>query len=113
MKRMMEEGITFTLYSPDQAEPLERTIPFDPIPRIIPRDEWLKLEKGLQQRVKALNLFLKDIYHDQNILKDGIIPRKMATSVLLFPPADDAAADMPEMMLYVTVLEYLLIVMTW
>ncbi|MDQ0873604.1 putative circularly permuted ATP-grasp superfamily protein [Paenibacillus sp. V4I3] len=86
MKRMMEEGITFTLYSPDQAEALERTIPFDPIPRIIPRDEWLKLERGLQQRVKALNLFLKDIYHDQCILKEGIIPRKMVLSNCYFRP---------------------------
>lgn len=74
MKRMMEEGITFTLYSPDQTEALERTLPFDPIPRIIPQEEWIKLERGLKQRVKALNLFLKDIYHEQSILRDGIIP---------------------------------------
>ncbi|MFD0692636.1 circularly permuted type 2 ATP-grasp protein [Paenibacillus sp. GCM10027628] len=86
MKRMMEEGITFTLYSPDQAEALERTIPFDPIPRIIPQEEWLKLERGLQQRVKALNLFIKDIYHNQDILKEGIIPRKMVLSNRYFRP---------------------------
>ncbi|MEW9698175.1 circularly permuted type 2 ATP-grasp protein [Paenibacillus sp. SI8] len=86
MKRMMEEGITFTLYSPDQTEALERTIPFDPIPRIIPKDEWLKLERGLRQRVKALNLFLKDIYHNQEILKEGIIPRKMVLANRYFRP---------------------------
>jgi uncharacterized circularly permuted ATP-grasp superfamily protein len=86
MKRMMEEGITFTLYSPDQSEALERTLPFDPIPRIIPQSEWTLLEKGLQQRVKALNLFIKDIYHQQNILKDGIVPRKMVISNRYFRP---------------------------
>jgi uncharacterized circularly permuted ATP-grasp superfamily protein len=86
MKRMMEEGITFSLYSPDQTEALERTIPFDPIPRIIPKEEWLKLERGLRQRVKALNMFLKDIYHDQEILKEGIIPRKMVLSNRYFRP---------------------------
>ncbi|MBD0382608.1 circularly permuted type 2 ATP-grasp protein [Paenibacillus sedimenti] len=86
MKRMMEEGITFTLYSPDQAEALERTIPFDPIPRIIPKEEWLRLERGLHQRVKALNMFIKDIYHNQEILKEGIIPRKMVLSNRYFRP---------------------------
>jgi uncharacterized circularly permuted ATP-grasp superfamily protein len=86
MKKMMEEGITFTLYNPDQSEPLERTLPFDPIPRIIPKEEWNQLERGLCQRVKALNMFIKDIYHDQVILKEGIIPRKMVLSNRYFRP---------------------------
>jgi len=65
-------GITFAVYG-DQAG-TERLIPFDIIPRIIPAAEWRKLEAGLKQRVRALNLFLNDIYHDQRILKEGIVP---------------------------------------
>ncbi|OGX68284.1 MAG: hypothetical protein A2189_01750, partial [Paenibacillus sp. RIFOXYA1_FULL_44_5] len=83
---MMEEGVTFTLYNPDQIQPLERTIPFDLIPRILPRDEWKTLEAGLQQRVKALNQFVYDVYHDQNIVHDGIIPRKMIVANRYFRP---------------------------
>jgi uncharacterized circularly permuted ATP-grasp superfamily protein len=74
-RRMMEEGITFTLYSPDQVEPLERTIPFDMVPRIITAEEWKRIERGLKQRVLALNLFNRDIYHGQRILRDGVVPR--------------------------------------
>jgi uncharacterized circularly permuted ATP-grasp superfamily protein len=65
-------GITFAVYGDDQGT--ERLIPFDIIPRIIPAAEWRKLEAGLRQRVKALNLFLHDIYHEQNIIKAGVIP---------------------------------------
>ena len=69
-------GITFAVYG-DKDETgagNERLIPFDLIPRIIPADEWREMEKGLRQRVTALNRFLHDIYHDQEILKAGIIP---------------------------------------
>ncbi len=65
-------GITFAVYG-DQAG-TERLIPFDIIPRIIPSQEWQQLELGLKQRVNAINLFLKDIYHKQYILKAGVIP---------------------------------------
>ncbi len=68
----MRAGITFTVYSDDQGT--ERIMPFDLIPRIIPNSEWNFLERGLKQRITALNLFLKDIYHEQKILKDGVIP---------------------------------------
>ncbi|WP_025691876.1 circularly permuted type 2 ATP-grasp protein [Paenibacillus zanthoxyli] len=85
-RRMMEEGITFTLYNPAQDQPMERTIPFDMIPRIIPKDEWEKLEAGIIQRVTALNLFVHDIYHEQYIIKDGIVPRKMVISNCYFRP---------------------------
>ncbi|MFD1774943.1 circularly permuted type 2 ATP-grasp protein [Paenibacillus rhizophilus] len=85
-RRMMEEGITFTLYNPAQDHPMERTIPFDMIPRIIPKDEWEKLEAGIIQRVTALNLFIHDIYHEQYIVKDGIVPRKMVISNCYFRP---------------------------
>lgn len=79
-QRMLEEGITFTLYSSNQLDPLERTIPFDYIPRVIPKQEWDVIEQGLLQRVKALNAFIYDIYHEQNIVADGIIPRIMILS---------------------------------
>ena len=65
-------GITFAVYGDDAGK--ERLIPFDIIPRVIDASEWAILEKGLVQRVTALNRFLHDIYHDQNILKAGIIP---------------------------------------
>lgn len=65
-------GITFTLYGDDQGT--ERLIPFDIIPRSIPRSEWCIVEQGCIQRVKALNMFLSDLYHDQRIIKAGIIP---------------------------------------
>jgi uncharacterized circularly permuted ATP-grasp superfamily protein len=65
-------GITFAVYGDDAGT--ERLIPFDIIPRIIPAKEWALLETGLVQRVKALNMFIHDVYHDQNIIKAGIIP---------------------------------------
>ncbi len=65
-------GITFAVYGDDAGT--ERLIPFDVIPRIIPQGEWAMLERGLKQRVRALNMFLTDIYHDQRIVAAGIIP---------------------------------------
>ncbi|MQR01934.1 circularly permuted type 2 ATP-grasp protein [Glaciimonas soli] len=65
-------GITFAVYGNDAGT--ERLIPFDIIPRIIHAAEWAELQTGLVQRVKALNMFLHDIYHDQNIVKANIIP---------------------------------------
>src|ERR1700728_4010305 len=67
------QGITFTVYSDGQGT--ERLFPFDLIPRILPRAEWDRIDRGLSQRVVALNLFLQDIYGKQSILKDGKIPR--------------------------------------
>lgn len=71
-------GITFAVYGEDAGT--ERLIPFDIVPRIIPAGEWLTLEQGLKQRVKALNLFLHDIYHGQSILKAGVIPSERVLS---------------------------------
>lgn len=68
----LRQGITFNVYG-DSAG-LEKIFPFDLIPRIIPAAEWDLLERGLAQRITALNLFLHDIYHGQKILKDGVIP---------------------------------------
>ena len=65
-------GITFAMYGEEAGQ--ERLIPFDIVPRIIPAHEWKRLADGLRQRVKALNAFLNDIYHDQEILKAGRIP---------------------------------------
>ena len=69
----LRQGITFNVYHDDRGT--ERIFPFDPIPRVMPADEWEHLEAGLTQRIVALNLFLHDIYHDQQILKDEVIPR--------------------------------------
>ncbi len=65
-------GITFAVYG--ETSGTERLIPFDIVPRIIPAAEWRTLERGLKQRVQALNLFLHDIYHEQSILKAGVVP---------------------------------------
>lgn len=65
-------GITFNVYGDEAGA--ERLIPFDLIPRILPSQEWQQLERGLRQRVAALNAFLQDIYHDGRIVREGIIP---------------------------------------
>ncbi|WP_028784203.1 circularly permuted type 2 ATP-grasp protein [Thalassobacillus devorans] len=71
----LRKGITFTVYSDSVGT--ERTMPFDFVPIIIPSQNWQRIERGMKQRVKALNLFLEDIYHDQEIINDGIIPREL------------------------------------
>jgi uncharacterized circularly permuted ATP-grasp superfamily protein len=68
----MSQGITFTVYN--SGEGIEKIFPFDIIPRIITADEWAFVEKGIKQRLTALNLFLKDVYSNQFIIKDGIVP---------------------------------------
>jgi uncharacterized circularly permuted ATP-grasp superfamily protein len=65
-------GITFAVYGDDAGT--ERLIPFDLIPRVIPSKEWTSLQKGLIQRVQALNMFIHDVYHKQNIIKAGVVP---------------------------------------
>jgi uncharacterized circularly permuted ATP-grasp superfamily protein len=65
-------GITFTVYSDSQA--IDRILPFDAIPRVLPADEWDRIERGVKQRVTAINLLLDDLYHDQKVLKDKIVP---------------------------------------
>lgn len=68
----MSQGVTFTVYNDNEG--IEKIFPFDIVPRIITSKEWGKIESGIKQRLKALNLFIKDIYNDQFIIKDGIIP---------------------------------------
>jgi len=70
------QGITFTVYT-EQEQGIERIFPFDLIPRIIPSDEWSFLERGLIQRVQALNEFLHDLYHEQRILRERLIPTEL------------------------------------
>ncbi len=68
----LRQGVTFNVYGDSAGT--EKIFPFDLLPRIIPAKEWAFLERGLIQRITALNLFLHDIYHEQKILKDGVIP---------------------------------------
>lgn len=77
-KLFMSQGITFTVYS--SGEGIEKIFPFDIIPRILEAEEWKHIEAGIKQRLKALNIFLKDIYNQQFIIKDGIIPAKLIYS---------------------------------
>ena len=83
-KALLQMGITFSVYGDEQGT--ERIFPFDIVPRIIPQNEWLKIESGLKQRIQALNLFIDDLYHDQKILKDGIIPKELVLSASGFRP---------------------------
>jgi uncharacterized circularly permuted ATP-grasp superfamily protein len=80
----LSQGITFTVYSGDEGT--ERIFPFDLIPRIVPAKEWDHIERGLAQRLTALNMFLHDIYHDQRIIKEKIIPAELIHSAKHFRP---------------------------
>jgi len=71
----LQQGITFTVYSDKQAT--ERIIPTDLLPRLVTAVEWERVDRGLKQRIRALNLFLRDIYTDGRVLKDGVVPRPM------------------------------------
>lgn len=72
-------GITFNVYDQGE-EALERILPFDIIPRVVEARDWDRIERGLKQRTVALNLFIQDIYSDQKILKDGVLPRETLES---------------------------------
>ncbi|MDD5199058.1 MAG: circularly permuted type 2 ATP-grasp protein [Terrimicrobiaceae bacterium] len=80
----LSQGITFTVYSGDEGT--ERIFPFDLIPRIVPADEWAHIERGLAQRLTALNMFLHDVYHEQHIIKEGIVPGEIVRSAKHFRP---------------------------
>ncbi len=72
---MRQDGVGFTVYRAEEG--IERVWPMDPVPRIIPADEWQQIEAGLVQRITALNLFLWDIYHEQHILRDRVVPPRL------------------------------------
>src|SRR4051812_28821071 len=80
----LTQGITFTVYDDDQGT--ERIFPFDLVPRIIPAREWETVERGLVQRITALNLFLHDVYHYQSILRDRVIPKNIVWEATNFRP---------------------------
>jgi len=85
-------GITFAVYGDDDGT--ERTIPFDIVPRVFPAQEWATLERGLAQRVQALNQFLHDVYHDQHILKAGVIPAEQVLNNSQYRP-EMQGVDLP------------------
>ena len=78
-------GITFTVYSEEEGS-IDRAWPFDIIPRIIDKKEWLEVEKGLKQRVKALNMFIDDLYNEQRILEAGVVPKSLLEASKNFLP---------------------------
>ena len=89
-------GITFAVYGAkdEDGAGTERLIPFDVIPRIIPNDEWVRMQQGLAQRVTALNRFLHDVYHGQEILKAGIVPAEQVLQNTQFRP-EMMGVDLP------------------
>jgi uncharacterized circularly permuted ATP-grasp superfamily protein len=81
---LLQLGITFNVYG--DAAGTERIFPFDVVPRIIGAKEWNRIERGLKQRIQALNLFLDDLYHNQKIIKDGVVPEEVIRSAKSFRP---------------------------
>ncbi len=75
---LLRMGITFNVYADEQG--IEKIFPFDLIPRIIDANEWEWIERGLKQRIHALNLFIDDVYHDRKIIKDGVVPADIVLS---------------------------------
>lgn len=82
--RLFQMGVTFTVYGEDEGT--ERIFPFDIIPRVIEPHEWDVLERGLKQRIYALNLFIDDVYNDRKILKDGVVPEELLMSSKVYRP---------------------------
>lgn len=74
-RELFNLGITFTVYSDKDA--IDRVLPFDVIPRVISREDWQHIESGCIQRVTALNRFIHDVYHEQDIIRDGIVPAEL------------------------------------
>ena len=77
-RALLHMGITFNVYGDGAGT--ERIFPFDLVPRIVSAREWQRLERGLKQRIRALNLFIHDVYHKQQILRDGVVPRELVMS---------------------------------
>lgn len=75
---LLNLGITFNVYGNDEGQ--ERIFPFDIVPRIVDPDDWRTIDRGLKQRIRALNLFLDDVYHDGKILQDGVVPGEVVRS---------------------------------
>jgi uncharacterized circularly permuted ATP-grasp superfamily protein len=77
-RALLQMGITFNVYGEEAG--VEKIFPFDLLPRIVPATEWSIIDRGLKQRIHALNLFIDDLYHEQKIIKDGIIPKEIIFS---------------------------------
>jgi len=77
-RALVQMGITFNVYG--ESAGVEKTLPFDLVPRIIPASEWVRIERGLKQRIEALNLFINDLYHEQKVIKDKIVPAHVIES---------------------------------
>jgi hypothetical protein len=82
----LTQGITFTVYGRDEGT--ERIFPYDLLPRLITAAEWDRIERGLTQRITALNHFLRDVYNEGKILNDRVVPREMVYSCKHLPPPD-------------------------
>ena len=83
-RELFNLGITFTVYSEKDA--IDRVLPFDVIPRVLTATDWAHIEAGCIQRVTALNRFIHDVYHEQHILKDGVVPTELVTGNANFRP---------------------------
>ena len=81
---LVQLGITFNVYGDSAGT--ERPFPFDLVPRIVKADEWDWIERGLKQRIRVLNQFIDDIYHDQRIIKDGVVPEEIVRSAAFYRP---------------------------
>ncbi len=77
-------GVTFTVYT--SREQIDRILPFDVIPRILSSSEWQTIERGVIQRVTALNLFIEDVYHEQKIFRDGVVPAELVLGNVNYRP---------------------------
>ena len=83
-RALMRMGITFAVYGDQQGT--EKIFPFDIVPRIISAIEWAHIEAGLKQRIRALNKFVDDVYHDQEIINDGVVPRELLEDAASYRP---------------------------
>src|SRR5713101_7893795 len=81
-RALLHMGITFNVYGDSAGS--ERIFPFDLVPRIVAATEWAWIEQGLKQRIRALNLFIDDIYHAQRIVKDGVVPADIINTASSF-----------------------------
>src|SRR5213594_1155342 len=84
-RALLNMGITFNVYGDSAGT--ERIFPFDLVPRIVSASEWSGIERGLKQRIQALNLFIDDVYHDQKVVKDGVVPAEILRSAKSFRTA--------------------------
>jgi uncharacterized circularly permuted ATP-grasp superfamily protein len=83
-RALLHMGITFSVYGHERGT--EKILPFDLVPRVVHAREWAKLERGLAQRMRALNLFIDDIYHDRKIINDGVVPAEVVESASSYLP---------------------------